>query len=111
MITGLPGESDEDVTESIELLEKLKKHNCFLFVLPFISMGGLRNENNGGSFDRYLDDSEIIRRELLKKGTIKSANTAPQIKSSLVNGVKFPRNVLLGMMIAFAARYIKRHLS
>jgi len=43
MITGLPEESDEDVTESIELLEKLKKHNCFLFVLPFISMGGLRN--------------------------------------------------------------------
>ena len=109
MITGLPEESDEDVAESIELLEKLKKHNCFLFVLPFISMGGLRNENSGGPFDRYLDDP--MRRELLKEGTIKSADTALQIKNSLVNGVKFPRDVLLVMMISFAARYIKRHLS
>ena len=38
-----------------------------------------------------------MRRELLKEGTIKSADTALQIENSLVNGVKFPRNVLLGI--------------
>jgi hypothetical protein len=72
-------------------------------------MGGLRNEDSSSPFDRYLDGP--MRRELLKKGTIKSADTALQIENRLVNGVKFPRDVLLGMVISFAARYIKRHLS
>ncbi|BDC35526.1 hypothetical protein [Candidatus Methanoliparum sp. LAM-1] len=39
MITGFPEEKDDDVIKSLELVEKLAKYDCFLFVLPFVLMG------------------------------------------------------------------------
>jgi radical SAM superfamily enzyme YgiQ (UPF0313 family) len=65
MITGLPGESEEDVRMSAQLLEKLTNYDCFIFVLPFISMGGLR-KSESNPLEKYLSDP--LRRELLKKG-------------------------------------------
>jgi radical SAM superfamily enzyme YgiQ (UPF0313 family) len=108
MITGLPGEKDEDVIESIKLLKKLENYDCFIFVLPFISMGGLRKENSS-PLDEYLNNP--LRRGLLKEGTKKSIKTALSVRKEILKGVKFPRNLFLTILMSFAFSYLKRKLS
>lgn len=73
MITGFSEEKDDDVIKSIESVERSAKYDCFLFVLPFISIGNLRKICSI-PVDNYLNDP--LRMELIKKGLIKSTETA-----------------------------------
>jgi len=108
MITGFPEEKDDDVIKSIELVDKLAKYDCFLFVLPFISMGGLRKI---GSIpvDNYLDDP--LRMELIKKGLIKSAETAFNIRKDFSRDLSPTKKMLLNELLFFASNFVKYKLS
>jgi len=108
MITGFPEEKEDDVINSIELVEKLAKYDCFLFVLPFISMGGLRKI---GSIpvDDYLNDP--LRMELIKKGLIKSADTAFNVRKDLSKDLSPAKKMLLNGLLFFASNFVKYKLS
>lgn len=108
MITGFPEEKDDDVIKSIELVDKLAKYDCFLFVLPFISMGGLRKI---GSIpvDNYLDDPLMM--ELIKKGLIKSAETAFNIRKDFSRDLSPTKKMLLNELLFFASNFVKYKLS
>jgi radical SAM superfamily enzyme YgiQ (UPF0313 family) len=108
MITGFPEEKDDDVIKSIKLVEKLAKYDCFLFVLPFISMGGLRKM---GSIpvDDYLNDP--LRIELIKKGLIKSAETAFLRRKDFSKDLTFTKKMLLNGLLFFVSNFVKYKLS
>lgn len=108
MITGFPEEKDEDVLKSIELIDKLAKYDCFLFVLPFISMGGLRKIGSI-SVDNYLDDP--LRMELIKKGLIKSAETAFNVRKDLSRDLSPTKKILLNGLLFFASNFVKYRLT
>ncbi len=69
MITNMPGEEEEDVLASLELLECLKGSKALIHVLPFIPMGGLRGRPQT-VYEQLLDDP--LRAELIIKGFLQT---------------------------------------
>jgi radical SAM superfamily enzyme YgiQ (UPF0313 family) len=73
MILNLPGETDDDVVRSLELLDRLKRLRVLTFPLPFIPMGALRRRDFT-ILDRMLEDP--LRLEFILKALIKSFEEA-----------------------------------
>ncbi|WP_069807863.1 B12-binding domain-containing radical SAM protein [Vulcanisaeta thermophila] len=73
MILNLPGETDDDVMHSLELLDRIKKLRVLTFPLPFIPMGALR-KRDFTILDKMLENP--LRREFILKALIKSFEEA-----------------------------------
>ncbi|ABW02670.1 B12-binding domain-containing radical SAM protein [Caldivirga maquilingensis] len=97
MILNLPGERDEDVAASIELLDRLKKYRILTFPLPFIPMGALRRRDFT-ILDKMIDDP--LRREFILKALIKSMEEA-------IRSVE----LIVGSMENIIAKFIVRRIS
>lgn len=69
MVMNFPGETDDDLTLSLELVDRLKSYKVLLWTLPFIPMGGLRRQGW-----TILEDimNHPLRRELLMRGLHKT---------------------------------------
>ncbi len=69
MITNMPGETEEDVVEALELVDRLKDAKALIHVLPFIPMGALR----GGPQTIYEDVlADPLKSELIIKGFLQT---------------------------------------
>jgi len=77
MIINFPGERDEDVLMSLELVERLKTYKTLIWTLPFIPMGGLRR-SGWTIVEKILEDP--LRRELVIKGLQKSFDTVLSLR-------------------------------
>ncbi len=103
LITRLPGETEDDVIKTIELLDKIKDLNVVTFVLPFIPIGQLR----GSGFvvlKEVLEDD--LRRELFLTGltkAIRQINRDLKIVSKGITGSAFAK-----IALSFAAWYMMR---
>lgn len=88
MIMNFPGETEEDLIRSIELVDRLKSYKVLIWTLPFIPMGGLRRRG-WTILEEVLENP--LRRELLLKALYKTF-------SFLLNKVSSPtvqmRNIL-----------------
>ena len=93
LIVGLPDEKDEDVLQTIELLDRLKHVKCWLFPLLMVPMGGSLMENE--SFYQLKSFNEA-RWELLYKCLTHSLSFSKHIYRGLVKGV---RNVLARYLV------------
>ncbi|MEM1944883.1 MAG: radical SAM protein [Nitrososphaerota archaeon] len=69
IVMNFPGEREEDLTRSIELVERLKHYKVLIWTLPFIPMGGLRR--TGWSIIETIF-KDHLKRELLMKGMQKT---------------------------------------
>jgi radical SAM superfamily enzyme YgiQ (UPF0313 family) len=69
MIMNFPGETEDDILKSLELVDRLKSHKVLIWTLPFIPMGGLRRRGWTILKD-ILDDP--LKRELLMRGLYKT---------------------------------------
>ncbi|MEM0118682.1 MAG: radical SAM protein, partial [Conexivisphaerales archaeon] len=69
MIMNFPGETDEDLIRSLELVDRLKPYNILIWTLPFIPMGGLRRKGW-----TILEDilNHPLRRQLLVRALHKT---------------------------------------
>jgi radical SAM superfamily enzyme YgiQ (UPF0313 family) len=85
MILNLPGERDEDVAASLELLDRLKKYRILTFPLPFIPMGALRRRDFT-VLDKMIEDP--LRREFILKALIKSMEEAVRSVDLIVSNVE-----------------------
>ncbi|WP_292000162.1 radical SAM protein [Caldivirga sp.] len=85
MILNLPGEKDEDVAASLELLDRLRKYRILTFPLPFIPMGALR-KRDFTVLDKMIDDP--LRREFILKALIKSMEEAIRSVELIVGGME-----------------------
>ena len=105
LITRLPGETEDDVIKTIELLDKIKDLNVVTFVLPFIPIGQLR----GSGFvvlEEILEDD--LRRELFVTGLIKAIR---QIRSDIKLISKgITGSVFAKIALSFAVWYMLRRL-
>ena len=93
LIVGLPDEKDEDVLQTIELLDRLKHVKCWLFPLLMVPVGGSLMENE--SFYQVKSFNEV-RWELLYKCLTHSLSFSKYIYRGLVKGV---RNVLARYLV------------
>ena len=64
LIIGLPGETEEDVALTIDLVERLRPFKSLIVPLFFVSMGALRRK---GHRSMALEDLSVRRSELLLK--------------------------------------------
>ncbi len=87
IIVNLPGETDDDVLMTLELLDRLKKLRVLTFPLPFIPMGALRG-NAFTTLDKILEDP--LRRELILKALIKAFQEAINSSDLIVRKVENP---------------------
>jgi radical SAM superfamily enzyme YgiQ (UPF0313 family) len=69
MVMNFPGETDDDLIKSLELIDKLKSYKVLIWTLPFIPMGGLRRKG-WTILEDILDHP--LRRELLVRGLYKT---------------------------------------
>ncbi|MEB3691219.1 MAG: B12-binding domain-containing radical SAM protein [Caldisphaeraceae archaeon] len=69
IILNLPGETEEDVMKTLELLDRIKRLKVITFPLPFIPMGALRHRDFT-ILDKMLNDP--LRRELIAKALYKA---------------------------------------
>lgn len=97
MILNLPGETDDDVVKSLELLDRLKKLRVLTFPLPFIPMGALR-KRDFTVLDKMLDDP--LRREFILKALIKSFEEAIAFSDLIVRKVE---NFIVKRLIKYIA--------
>ncbi len=97
MILNLPGETDDDVIKSLELLDRLKKLRVLTFPLPFIPMGALR-KRDFTVLDKMLDDP--LRREFILKALIKSFEEAIAFSDLIVRKVE---NFIVKRLIKYIA--------
>jgi radical SAM superfamily enzyme YgiQ (UPF0313 family) len=79
MVMNFPGETDDDLIKSLELVDRLKPYNVLLWTLPFIPMGGLRRQG-WTVLEDILDHP--LRKELLVRGLHKTFSV---LSSSKVN--------------------------
>jgi radical SAM superfamily enzyme YgiQ (UPF0313 family) len=64
LIVGLPDETEDDVTETLELLDDLKDFNAFFVPLLFVPLEKCRLENQSGA---ELDDLSKLRWQFLAR--------------------------------------------
>ncbi len=57
LILGLPGETEDDVKATIDLIKRLKGRKCWIFPLLFVPMGGSKLE------DKDFADTEILKND------------------------------------------------
>lgn len=107
LILGLPGETENDVELTIDLVEKLKGFKSLIVPLFFVSMGALRGKT--GSFTKEQmtpTHSELIMKcwehnfnwvpALLEKNvypSVKSSTARFELKLVASYGIRFMRNV------------------
>ncbi len=87
IILNLPGEDEDDVIKTMELLDRIKHLRAMTFPLPFIPMGRLR----GLPFtllDKILDDP--LRRELILRALHKSFSEALMDVDIIVRKIENP---------------------
>lgn len=108
MIVNFPGEKEEDVIRSIELVDRLKDYNVLIWPLPFIPMGGLRRR--GWTILRdILDDP--VRHEFLVSGLSKTFHTLSHqnwLPTDFVSS-RFNRYVLKAVA-KYCINFMKRRL-
>ncbi len=97
MILNLPGETDDDVIKSLELLDRLKRLRVLTFPLPFIPMGALRRRDFT-VLDKILDDP--LRREFILKALIKSFEEAKAFSDLITRKVE---NFIVKRLIKYIA--------
>ncbi|WP_243680065.1 radical SAM protein [Vulcanisaeta souniana] len=97
MILNLPGETDDDVIKSLELLDRISKLRVLTFPLPFIPMGALR-KRDFTILDRLLEDP--LRREFILKAFIKSFEEAKAFSSLITRKVE---NFIVKRLIGYIA--------
>ncbi len=97
MILNLPGETDDDVIRSLELLDRISKLRVLTFPLPFIPMGALR-KRDFTILDRLLEDP--LRREFILKAFIKSFEEAKAFSSLITRKVE---NFIVRRLIGYLA--------
>ena len=98
-IVNLPGETEEDVIQTLELLDKIKHLKVMTFPLPFIPMGKLR----GLPFtvlDKILEDP--VRREFILKAFDKAFSEAIQDIDIIVRKIENPITKFIIKRIALA---------
>ena len=100
IITGLPGEREEDVELNIRLVERLEPYNVFIHVLPFIPSGSLRRAK-GLSTAEILALSER-NLELIALATYDAIRKIKSTSSKLVKCAPPGVRQLLGSILYFA---------
>lgn len=101
LITGLPGEREEDVEQNIKLVERLEPYNVFVFVLPFIPSGSLRRAK-GMSTGEILALSERSL-ELVALATLDAIKKIRSIAFKLVKRAPPGVRQVLGGILYFAS--------
>jgi len=98
LIIGLPDEDEDDVLETIELMDRLKKYRSLIVPMFFVPMGALRGKN----WFKILNIKEI-HKELLVKCFRHSVYWAEDILSRfyLRETHKKPLNILLKAVINY----------
>ncbi|MEM3852523.1 MAG: radical SAM protein [Methanomassiliicoccales archaeon] len=109
MIVNFPGETEDDVLRSIELVERLKDAKVLIWPLPFIPMGGLRKR--GWTILRdILDDP--VKNEFLLRGLNKTFDTLSHQEWLPTDYVESRFNrYALKLAAYFCIRYMKGKLS
>ncbi|MEM0075847.1 MAG: radical SAM protein [Conexivisphaerales archaeon] len=69
MIMNFPGETEDDLIRSLELVDRLKPYNVLIWTLPFIPMGGLRKKG-WTILEEILEHP--LRKELLVRALYKT---------------------------------------
>jgi len=98
LIIGLPDEDEDDVLETIELMDRLKKYRSLIVPMFFVPMGALRGKN----WFKILNIKEV-HKELLVKCFRHSVYWAEDILSRfyLREAHKKPLNILLKTVINY----------
>ena len=60
LIIGLPGETEDDVVKTIELLDRLKDYKSLIVPLFFVPLGTLKNEKGFGAQDMNEHHWELM---------------------------------------------------
>jgi len=88
-ILGLPGETREDVLQSLELVDELKSYNCVIVPIVFMPAGALRRREDF-TFERMTDEHwELFRRcieQTLSKAPsfLESDSVVKKIRNTLI---------------------------
>ena len=85
LIVGLPGEKDEDILQTLELIDRLKHVKCWLFPLLMVPMGGSLMENE--KFYQLKSFNEV-RWELMYKCLSHSLTFSKHIYRRMVSNIK-----------------------
>jgi radical SAM superfamily enzyme YgiQ (UPF0313 family) len=103
LITKLPGETEEDVIKSIELVDDMKDLDVMIFVLPFIPMGRFRGRDEV-IIKKVIEDD--LRRELFLKGLEKAVTQAKKDIDVVKSGIR--RSLIAKFSLWFGINYALR---
>lgn len=108
LIVGLPGENDDDVLKTIELVDRLKHVKCWLFPLLMVPMGGSLMENE--NFYQVKSFNEA-RWELLYRCLSHSLSFSKHIYREMISNIGNPlARYLVQKFFEYGIRVIEESL-
>ena len=110
LVVNLPGETDQDVMQTVELIENLREYRSFIVPLLFVPFGGME-----GRSMRMIEDARCCHYELYKAVWEHDMKWVNVISDDYVRDNKIMTKIAFKLLLAFIKsfgnRYAERFLN